>query len=60
MVMAVLSDFYKYETITAKALQFLAYGGGIFGTSVLMATAMVYKFAVAHNKPSQTDFVPMA
>ncbi|MCO6148386.1 hypothetical protein [Flavobacterium sp. NRK1] len=59
MIMAVLSDFIKYETVTAKSLQFLAYGGGIFGVSVLMATAMVYKFALKHNKPSQNDFAPM-
>lgn len=46
MVLAVLSDLKKYDAMTSEAVTFAAFGLGMFGTAVLMATAMVYKFAM--------------
>ncbi|WP_159801536.1 hypothetical protein [Flavobacterium sp. MK4S-17] len=47
MILAVLSDFYKYEEVTTGALSFLGMAGGIFIFGFLMAFAMVYKYARA-------------
>ena len=50
MILAVLSDVFKYNEITGKDIEYLLTAGGIFGIGVVMATGMVYKFAIArHN-----------
>lgn len=46
MVLAVVSDLKKYDSMASEAVTFAVFGLGMFGTAVLMATAMVYKFAM--------------
>ncbi|MES2487137.1 MAG: hypothetical protein V4581_14465 [Bacteroidota bacterium] len=37
MLLAMLSDLFKAEEFTAGTYKFMAFGGGLFGTGVLMA-----------------------
>jgi len=53
MVLAVLSDFLKYEEITSADIKYLFSAGGIFALAVLLATTMVYKFAVNKSDPEE-------
>jgi len=43
MILAVISD---YNRSGGKLVEYLVTAGGIFGIAVIMAAAMVYKFAV--------------
>lgn len=45
MILAVNSEVGDFETITAEALKLQLVGWGIFGAGIIMAGAMLYKFA---------------
>ena len=57
MVLAVLSDFLKYEEISSADIKYLLSAGGIFALAVLLAAAMVYKFAVMPPKRNKLRLV---
>jgi hypothetical protein len=57
MVLAVLSDFLKYEESTSADIKYLLSAGGIFALAVLLAAAMVYKFAVITPKRDKLRLV---
>ncbi|AWH85265.1 hypothetical protein HYN59_09105 [Flavobacterium album] len=45
MILAVNSEVGGFETFTEQALQLQLVGWGVFGTGLIMAGTMVYKFA---------------
>ncbi len=50
MLLATISEFAKFETITSQALQLISAGSVLFGCGLAMAGIMVYKFATAKAK----------
>lgn len=50
MLLATISEFMEFETITFQALQLISVGSVLFGGAVAMAGIMVYKFATAKVK----------
>lgn len=54
MLLATISEFREFETVTSRAVQLITVGSVLFGGATAMAAIMVHKFATAKVKYEET------
>lgn len=55
MMLAVLSEFYEFESFSNEAFQLLIVGMGLCWVGLTMAAGMVYKFVVLNPKKDKSE-----